>query len=167
MSTNFEYRTRERQKKRESLRQASETHREKGDRGLGREIKTKKEVFFWWKNNKKICSGGDKMRNASGHQCKVKMSCSEKKMNQNTYEISSKKRVTKKFLKVSRCNLAKQRQKNVQKSVLHVQSCFSANYTYCCFHRSPALPSPLNITRFYILFEQTLNIIESFAFSPG
>ena len=35
------------------------------------------------------------------------------------------------------------------------------------FHRSPALPSPLNITRFYILFEQTLNIIESFAFSPG
>ena len=90
-----------------------------------------------------------------------------KKMNQNTNEISSKKRVTKKFLKVSRCNLAKQRQKNVQKSVMHVQSCFSANYTHCCFHRSPALSSPLNITRFYILFEQTLNIIESFAFSPG
>ena len=35
------------------------------------------------------------------------------------------------------------------------------------FHRSPALPSPLSITRFYILFGQTLNIIESFAFSPG
>ena len=35
------------------------------------------------------------------------------------------------------------------------------------FHRSPALPSPLSITRFYILFEQTINIIESFAFSPG
>ena len=33
------------------------------------------------------------------------------------------------------------------------------------FHRSPALPSPLSITRFYILFEQTINIIESFAFS--
>ena len=29
------------------------------------------------------------MRNASGHQCKVKMSGSEKKMNKNTYEISS------------------------------------------------------------------------------
>ena len=35
------------------------------------------------------------------------------------------------------------------------------------FHRSPALPSPLSITGFYILFEQTINIIESFAFSPG
>ena len=35
------------------------------------------------------------------------------------------------------------------------------------FHRSPALPSGLSITRFYILFEQTINIIESFAFSAG
>ena len=31
------------------------------------------------------------------------------------------------------------------------------------FQRLP----PLSITRFYILFEQTINIIESFAFSPG
>ena len=107
------------------------------------------------------------MRNASGHQCKVKMSGNEKQVNGHTYDISSVKHVTKKFLEVSRCSRAKQRQKNVQKSVLHVQSCFSANYTYCCFHRSPALPSPLNITRFYILFEQILNIIERFAFSPG
>ena len=30
-----------------------------------------------------------------------------------------------------------------------------------------SLPSPLSITLFYILFEQTINIIESFAFSPG
>ena len=30
-----------------------------------------------------------------------------------------------------------------------------------------SLPSPLSITRFYILFEQTKNIIESSAFSPG
>ena len=35
------------------------------------------------------------MRNASGHQCKVKMSGSEKKVNENTYDISSIKRVTK------------------------------------------------------------------------
>ena len=27
------------------------------------------------------------------------------------------------------------------------------------FHPSPALPSPLSITRFYILFEQTLDVI--------
>ena len=56
------------------------------------------------------------MRNASGHQCKVKMSGSEKKVNENTYDISSKQRVTsKKFLEVSRCSRAKQRQRNVQK----------------------------------------------------
>ena len=34
------------------------------------------------------------MRNASGHQCKVKMSGSEKKVNENRYDISSVKRVT-------------------------------------------------------------------------
>ena len=47
-----------------------------------------------------------------------------KKVNKNTYDISSIKSVTKKFLKVSRYSRAKQRQRNVQKSVLHVQSCF-------------------------------------------
>ena len=43
------------------------------------------------------------MRNGRGHQCKVKMSGSEKKANENTYDISSTKRVTKKFLQVSPC----------------------------------------------------------------
>ena len=51
------------------------------------------------------------MRNASGYQCKEKMSGSENKVNENTYDISS----LKKFLKVSRCGRAKQRQRNVQK----------------------------------------------------
>ena len=55
------------------------------------------------------------MRNASGHQCKVKMSGSEKKVNENSYDISSIKRVTKKFLEVSSCSRAKQQQRNVQK----------------------------------------------------
>ena len=67
------------------------------------------------------------MRNAGGHQCKVKMSGSEKKVKENTYDISSKKRVTKKFLEVSRRSRAKQRQRNVQKSVLQVRSCFFPN----------------------------------------
>ena len=48
------------------------------------------------------------MRNASGHQCKEKMSGSEKKVNENAYNIFSKKGVTKKFLDVSRCSRAKQ-----------------------------------------------------------
>ena len=55
------------------------------------------------------------MGNVSGHQCKVKMSGSKKKMNEKTYDISSIKRVTKKFLEGSRCSRAKQRQRNVQK----------------------------------------------------
>ena len=57
------------------------------------------------------------MRNATGHQFKVEMSGSGKKVNENTYDMSSKisKRVTKKFLEVSRCSRAKQRQRNVQK----------------------------------------------------
>ena len=80
MSTNLEYRARERQRKRESGRQTSEAHREKGRQGFRARDEKPKETFFCWKNNLKIlCSGGDKMRNASGHQCKVKMSGSEKK----------------------------------------------------------------------------------------
>ena len=49
------------------------------------------------------------MRNASGHQRKVKMGDSEKKVNENTYDSSSIKRITKKFLEVSRCSRVKQR----------------------------------------------------------
>ena len=53
------------------------------------------------------------------------MSGSEKKkVNRNTYNFSSIKRVSRKLLEVSRCSRANQRQKNVQKSVLYVQSCF-------------------------------------------
>ena len=58
---------------------------------------------------------------------------SEKIVNKNTYNSSSIKRVTRKFLEVSRFSRAKQRQRNVQKNVLHVQSCFFANQTCCCF----------------------------------
>ena len=57
------------------------------------------------------------MRNAKGHQSKVKMSNERqwKKMNEKKYEISSTERVTKKFLIVSRCSRTKRRQRNVQK----------------------------------------------------
>ena len=47
------------------------------------------------------------MRNASGHQCKVKISRSGKKVDEKTYDFSSIKRVTKKFLEVSCCSRAK------------------------------------------------------------
>ena len=54
------------------------------------------------------------------------MSGSEKKVkgpgDKNTYDTSSIKRVTRKFLAVSRCSPAKQRQRNVRQGVMHVQS---------------------------------------------
>ena len=65
------------------------------------------------------------MRNASGHQGENELQW--KKVNRNTYNISSIKRVTRKFLEVSRSGCAKQRERNVKNSVLHVQSCFFAN----------------------------------------
>ena len=59
----------------------------------------------------------------AGHQCKVKMSGSEKKVNENAaYDISYVKRVTRKFLGVSLCSCAEQRQ-TYKKSVVHVQRC--------------------------------------------
>ena len=72
------------------------------------------------------------MRNASGHQCQVKLSGSEKKkkVNENTHDISFIKRVTRKFHVLVVQNNGKEMYK---KSVLHVQSCLIANKTYCCF----------------------------------
>ena len=66
--------------------------------------------------HKKFRSGGDKMRNSSGHQyMQGENECSEKKVNVYTDDISSIKRITKMFLEVSRCSRAKQWQRNVQK----------------------------------------------------
>ena len=81
MSTNLEYRARERQRKRESGRRLAQLNEKKGDRDLEREIKKPKDTFSVGrtKKNDKFYSGGDKMRNSSGHQCEVKVSGSEKK----------------------------------------------------------------------------------------
>ena len=83
------------------------------------------------------------------------------------YYISSKKCVTKKFLEISRCSRAKQWQRNVQKkSAARAKLLFLLVRPIAVFHGFPALTLLLSITRFYILFEQTLNIIESSAVSP-
>ena len=83
-----------------------------------------------------------------------------KKVNENTYDISSIKSVTKKFLEVSRCSRAKQRQRNVQKKcVARAKFLFANKGPIVVFHCSPALPSPFSITLFYILFERIINII--------
>ena len=46
MSTNLEYRAKERQGKRESSRQASKLNEKKGDRDLEQEIKNKGDIFL-------------------------------------------------------------------------------------------------------------------------
>ena len=86
-------------------------------------------------------------------------------MNANTYDISSIKRVTRKFLEVSRCSRAKKKAKKCTKKVCCTcKNVFLLIRPIVVFHRSPALPSPFSITRFYIFFEQTItNIIESSA----
>ena len=72
------------------------------------------------------------------------------KVNGNT-NISSIKRVTKTFLEVSRCSRAKQLQRNVQKKVCCTcKVAFLLIRPIVVFHRSPALPSSLSITLFYI-----------------
>ena len=50
---------------------------------------------------------------------------------------------------------------------LLVQSCFLLIRPIVVFHHSPALPSPLSITRICILFAETININKNFAFSRG
>ena len=86
------------------------------------------------------------MRNASSHQCKEKMSGSEKKVNKKTSDISSTKQLRsfwKFHVVIVQYNKGKEMYK---KSVLHVQSCFLLIRPIVVFHRSPALPSPLSIT---------------------
>ena len=78
-------------------------------------------------------------------------------MNEITYDISPIKSVTKKFLEVSRCSRAKQRQKKGTKKVCCTRKvAFLLIRPIVVFHRSPALPSPLSIIPCYILFERTI-----------
>ena len=62
------------------------------------------------------------MGNASGHQSKVKKTGSEKKVNENTYDVSSIKRVS--FWKFHVVVVQNNGKEMYKKSVLHVQNCF-------------------------------------------
>ena len=104
------------------------------------------------------------MRNASGHQCKVKMSGSEKKSEREHVRHFLHKKVSGSFTLWSCKTTANKCTKKVCGTC---KVAFLLIRPIVVFLRSPALPSPLSITRFYILFEQTKNIVESFAFSPG
>ena len=97
---------------------------------------------------------------------KTKNKKNKTKQNKNAYDFSSINRVTRKFLEVSRCSRAKQRQRNGHKKC---RCCTCKKKLLFLLIRpivvfSPfSLPSPLSITGFYILFEQTINTIKSFA----
>ena len=112
MSTNWEIGEEKDREKEKVRRQASEAQREKE---LERDRKNKGGIFCW-RNSMKFCSGGEKMRNASGHLGENERQ--RKKVNKNTYDISSIKRVTRKLLDVSHCSRTKQQQRNVQSVLL-------------------------------------------------
>ena len=67
MSTNLKNRERERQRERENGWQTSEGRREK-ERQKARAREKKKATFFVGRTAWKFCRGGEKMKNASGHQ---------------------------------------------------------------------------------------------------
>ena len=62
----------------------------------------KQETKFAGIKTWKSYSGGENMRNASRHQGENERQLKKKKVNRNTYNIFSIKRVTRKFLKVLR-----------------------------------------------------------------
>ena len=134
MSTDLEYRARKRRRKKKVRCRPARLNEKKGGRDLGREIKKQRRHFFVGRTTWRFYGGGKKMRNASGHQCKVNMSGSEeKKWARKRTTVFSMKRVIKKFLEVSRCSHARQRQRNVQKQCAARAKFFFAYYTYCCF----------------------------------
>ena len=95
------------------------------------------------------------------------MSGSEKSEQKN-FRRFSVKRVTRKFLQVSR--LVVQNNGNLEMYKIVCCTCkvaFSLIRPIIVFHEPFSLHSSLSITRYCILFEKTINTIESFAFSPG
>ena len=113
----------------------------------------------------KFCSGGEKMRNASGHLGE----------NERQWKKSEQEHV-RHFLQKT-CNQEASGSFTLQSCKTTAKKCTKK---VCCtckvafllirpiFVFSPfSLPSPLRITRFYILFEQTINIVGNFVFSPG
>ena len=84
------------------------------------------------------------------------MSGSEKKLNRTTYNISLIKRVSRKFLEVSRCRRAKQRQRNVQKKCAARAKFFFWLIRPIVFFLLFSLPSPLG-QHYTILYFVSVN----------
>ena len=102
MSTNLEYRARERQ-------QASEAQREKKNKG---------DLFLLEEQHENFVAAVAKWEMLAATNARWKWAAVKKSEREHIlYYISTKKRVTKKFLEISRCSCAKQWQRKVQKKV--------------------------------------------------
>ena len=99
----------------------------KGDRDLEREIKNKGDIFLLEEQHDNFVAVVTKWEMLAATNARWKWAAVKKKWTRKRTTFQSTKRVTKKFLEVSRCSRAKQRQRNVHKGVLHVESSFFAN----------------------------------------
>ena len=79
MSTNLEYRTEKDREKENVGGKLAKLNEKKDDRDLEREMKKQRRHFLLEEQHENVVAAVTKMRNASGQQCKVKMSGSEKK----------------------------------------------------------------------------------------
>ena len=107
MSTNLEYRERERRRKEKVGDRPAKLNVKKGNRELKSEAikKTKKKFFCWIKQHENFVAAVRKLEMLPATKVK-KSGSSKKKVSKSTYDISSIKRVTWKFLEVSRCSRA-------------------------------------------------------------
>ena len=128
-------------------RQAGEAQRGKE---LEQERKSKGNIFLLQEQHE-FCSGGEKMRNACFHRGKNERR-EKKKKNSQQVHVQHFLHITGNQ-EVSRCSRAQQQQQKIgQKRVLQVQ--------IVSLQIRP-------IAVIVALFEQNVNSIESFAFSPG
>ena len=105
----------EKQKDREKAKVDGRQVEKKGDRDLEREIKNKGDIFLPGERHENFVAVVRKWEMVAATNARWKWTAVKKKVNDTTYDIPSIKLVTKKFLEVSLCSRAKQRQRNVQK----------------------------------------------------
>ena len=100
----------------------------KGDRDLEREIKNKGDIFLLEEQHENFVAAVTKWEMlAAANQMQGENERQWKKVNENTYDISSIKRVTKKFWKFHVVVVQNNGKEMYKKIVLYVQSCFFAN----------------------------------------
>ena len=86
----------------------------RGDRDVEREIENKGDMFLLGEHDNFVVVV-KKWEMLAATNARWKWAAEKKKVQDNMYDTPFIKNVTKKFLEVSRCSSAKQRQRNVQK----------------------------------------------------